>query len=86
MNAITQISHEPKQLKWKPPPILLGKKQDWQERLRNIRIGRKGVDENVKDGDSKMSVLIYDENLLLLNENNDAESKVRDFLQIYFDI
>ncbi|KAK4794045.1 hypothetical protein SAY86_012039 [Trapa natans] len=67
------ISNEPKQFRWKPPPISFGVKQDWQDKLRNIRVNRKGVDEA-----SKMPFVTYDDNLLLLNEKNDAESKVAD--------
>lgn len=78
LNAMAQISHEPKQLRWKPPPISFGIKQDWQDKFRNIRISRRGVDETGKDEDSKVSFLIYDDNLLVLNERNDAESKVKD--------
>ncbi|XP_031406043.1 uncharacterized protein LOC116214742 isoform X1 [Punica granatum] len=74
----SKSSHESKQFRWRPPPISLGTKQDWQDRLRNIRIGRKAVDEAEKDEEQKMTFLIYDENLYVMNEKNDAESKASD--------
>ncbi|KAF8009139.1 hypothetical protein BT93_J0201 [Corymbia citriodora subsp. variegata] len=67
--------HESKSLRWKPPPITLGTKQDWQDRLRNIRIGRKGADDTEKSENSKMSFPIFDENLYIVNEKSDAESR-----------
>ncbi|KAK4804884.1 hypothetical protein SAY86_004701 [Trapa natans] len=72
------ISHEPKQFRWKTPPISFGVKQDWQDKLRNFRIGRKGADETGKDEDSNMSFVIFDDNLVILNEKNDAELKAAD--------
>lgn len=52
-------------------------KQDWQDRLRNIRIGRKGVEDSEKAENLTMSVPFYDENLYMLNMKNDLEAKVR---------
>ncbi|XP_024021670.1 rab3 GTPase-activating protein catalytic subunit isoform X2 [Morus notabilis] len=57
-------------LKWRPAQIKT--KQDWQERLRNITIGRKGDEETEKAENSNM---FYDENLYLLNMKNDQEAK-----------
>ncbi|XP_062077673.1 uncharacterized protein LOC133782393 [Humulus lupulus] len=63
---------ESKQLKWRPAPIKT--KQDWQDRFRNIRIGRKGVEDTEKPKHSTM-VPFYDENLYMLNMKNDLELK-----------
>ena len=63
------------QLRWRPTPI--GTKQDWQDRLKSIGIGRKGVEDTEKAENSNMAVPFYDENLYLLNMKNDLEAKVR---------
>ncbi|OMO83495.1 Rab3 GTPase-activating protein catalytic subunit [Corchorus capsularis] len=65
--------HEVKHSRWKPTN--LGTKQEWQERFKNIRIGRKGVEDSDKVENSTMAVPFYDENLYLLNAKNDAEAK-----------
>ncbi|XP_030542828.1 rab3 GTPase-activating protein catalytic subunit isoform X1 [Rhodamnia argentea] len=74
-SAESKAYHESKNLRWRPPPITLGSKQDWQDRLRNIRRGRKGADDTEKSENSKMSFPIFDENLYMVNEKNDAESR-----------
>ncbi|KAI4321963.1 hypothetical protein MLD38_035281 [Melastoma candidum] len=71
-----------KNLRWKTPPITVGKKQDWQGKLRNIRIGKKGADDSEKVDGSRMSFPIYDENLYTLNEKADVEFKVPDLASI----
>ncbi|XP_008226869.2 PREDICTED: rab3 GTPase-activating protein catalytic subunit [Prunus mume] len=53
-------SNESKHLRWRPPNI--GTKQEWQDRLRNIGKGKKGV-EDEKAEYSTMAVPFYDENL-----------------------
>ncbi|KAL3725816.1 hypothetical protein ACJRO7_030793 [Eucalyptus globulus] len=54
---------------------MLGTKQDWQDRLKNIRIGRKGADDTEKSENLKMSFPIFDKNLYIVNEKNDSESR-----------
>ncbi|XVF03833.1 hypothetical protein REPUB_Repub05bG0026700 [Reevesia pubescens] len=66
--------HEVKHSRWKPAN--LGTKQEWQERFKNIRIGRKGIEDSEKVENSTMAVPFYDENIFLLNMKNDAEAKV----------
>ncbi|XVE80413.1 hypothetical protein DITRI_Ditri14bG0137600 [Diplodiscus trichospermus] len=66
--------HEVKHSRWRPAN--LGVKQEWQERFKNIRIGRKGVEDSDKVENSTMAVPFYDENIYLLNMKNDAEAKV----------
>ncbi|KAM1857337.1 hypothetical protein ACFX14_007454 [Malus domestica] len=66
-------SKESKHLGWRPPNI--GTKQDWQDRFRNIGIGKKGGEDNEKAEYSSMAVPFYDENLYLLNMKNDTEAK-----------
>lgn len=75
-NQIIQGSNESKHLRWRPPNI--GTKQEWQDRLRNIGKGKKGV-EDEKAEYSTMAVPFYDENLYLLNMKNDIEAKVSFF-------
>lgn len=71
---MTQSFAEVKNSRWRPSN--LGTKQDWQERFRNIRIGRKGVADTEKVEISIMAVPFYDENIYLLNMKNDTEAKV----------
>ncbi|GAV72901.1 Rab3-GTPase_cat domain-containing protein [Cephalotus follicularis] len=59
--------------RWRPAHI--GTKQDWQDRFKNIRIGRKGVEDQDKVENSAMAVPVYDENLYILNMKNDLEAK-----------
>ncbi|KAK1407020.1 hypothetical protein QVD17_38630 [Tagetes erecta] len=47
----------------RPEPIKT--KQDWQERFKNIRFGKKGVQEADKSDDATMSFSIFDENVFL---------------------
>lgn len=63
--------------KWRPPHLRI--KQDWQDRIKNIRIGRKEVEDTDKDRDTTMAFPFYDENLYILNMKNDLETKVRGF-------
>ncbi|KAE8716994.1 Rab3 GTPase-activating protein catalytic subunit isoform 6 [Hibiscus syriacus] len=62
-----------KHSKWMPAN--LGTKQEWQERFKNIRLGKKGVEDSEKVENSTTSVAFYDENLYFLKVKNDAESK-----------
>ena len=74
---MVQPCNESKHTKWRPPHI--GIKQDWHDRFKNIRIGRKEVEDTDKAGDTAMAVPFYDENLYILNMKNDNEAKVRSF-------
>ncbi|KAB2086234.1 hypothetical protein ES319_A04G015400v1 [Gossypium barbadense] len=65
---------EVKNSRWRPSN--LGTKQEWQERFRNLRIGRKGVEDTEKVEISIMAVPFYDENIYLLNMKNDTEAKL----------
>ena len=73
-NGMVQLCSELKHIKWRPPHI--GIKQDWQDRIKNIRIGRKEVEDKDKVGDANMAIPFYDENLYILNMKNDLEAKV----------
>ncbi|KAL2956526.1 hypothetical protein AAZX31_18G091400 [Glycine max] len=69
-----QFRNELKHIKWRPPGI--GTKQDWQDRINNIRKGRKEVEVTDKVGDVNVgSVPFYDENLYILNVKNDLDAK-----------
>ncbi|XP_068338219.1 uncharacterized protein [Pyrus communis] len=72
-NEIIQGSKESKHLGWRPPNI--GTKQDWQDRFRNIGLGKKGGEDTEKAEYSSMAVPFYDENMYLLNMKNDTEAK-----------
>ncbi|XP_058220107.1 uncharacterized protein LOC131330506 isoform X4 [Rhododendron vialii] len=64
--------HDVKIFTRKPPPLKT--KQDWQERLKNIRIGKKGAEDFEKPGNSTMSFAIFDENLYLMGMRDASES------------
>ncbi|KAL5735896.1 hypothetical protein ACOSP7_030357 [Xanthoceras sorbifolium] len=61
-------------------PANRGTKQDWQDRFKNIRIGRKGVEEPERVENSTMAIPFYDENTYLLNMKNDIEAKGTDVI------
>lgn len=52
-----------KNARWRPEPIKT--KQDWQERFKNIRFGKKGVQEADRSDDTTMSFSIFDDNTFL---------------------
>lgn len=66
---------EVKDLKWKPAPIKA--KHDWQERFKNIRIRKKGVEDSLPDepDNSAMAFAIFDQNLYLENTREVSQSK-----------
>ncbi|KAL9264176.1 Rab3 GTPase-activating protein catalytic subunit-like protein [Drosera capensis] len=66
-------SNESKNFRWKPPN--LGTKQDWQERLKNIGRGRKGIEDTENAESPTMSFALFDENIYLYNEKLAAEAK-----------
>ncbi|KAL2496345.1 hypothetical protein Fot_40102 [Forsythia ovata] len=57
----------------RPAPIKT--KQDWHERLRNIRIGKKGAEDTEKTDNSTMAYAIFDENLYFMREREISESE-----------
>ncbi|CAJ1964079.1 unnamed protein product [Sphenostylis stenocarpa] len=70
----SKFLNELKHIKWRPPHI--GTKQDWQDRLNNMRKGRKEVEVTDKVGDLNMaSAPFYDENSYTLNVKNDIDAK-----------
>lgn len=75
-------SNEGKHLRWRSAHI--GTKQEWQDKLKKIRIGKKGSENHTEKVENpNMAVPFYDENLYILNMKNDAEAKVTKFLYIY---
>ncbi|XP_010443107.1 PREDICTED: uncharacterized protein LOC104726039 isoform X4 [Camelina sativa] len=54
------------------------KKQEWQNKLKNLRIGRKEVEDQEKAEDSTMAAPFYDENLFILKAKQDQEAKASD--------
>ncbi|XAR67429.1 hypothetical protein NMG60_11002192 [Bertholletia excelsa] len=66
-------SNEVKHLTRKPAPLKT--KPDWQDRLKNFRIGKKGVEDFEKTGDSTMSFAIFDENLYFMDLRDVSHSK-----------
>ncbi|KAL1347727.1 uncharacterized protein [Arachis hypogaea] len=58
----------------------IGRKKDWKERFKNIRIGRKEFEDKV--GDANMAIPFYDENLYILNMKNDLEAKAAEAIPL----
>lgn len=73
---MAQSYHEGKNSRWRPKPTKT--KRDWQERLKNIRIGKRGVEDFEKAEKSTMSFAIFDENLYMGMRDN-PKPKVREF-------
>ncbi|XP_048235075.1 rab3 GTPase-activating protein catalytic subunit isoform X2 [Ricinus communis] len=71
----SKSNNEGRHLKWRPSNIVT--KQEWQDRFKNIRIGKRGGAENQSERveNPTMAAPFYDENLYLLNMKNDAEAK-----------
>ncbi|RDX97105.1 Rab3 GTPase-activating protein catalytic subunit, partial [Mucuna pruriens] len=70
----SKFLNELKHIKWRP--LHIGTKQDWQDRINNMRKGRKEVEVTDRVGDINMvSVPFYDENLYILNVKNDLDAK-----------
>ncbi|KAK4420779.1 Rab3 GTPase-activating protein catalytic subunit [Sesamum alatum] len=70
--------HEAKSKRVRPTPIKT--KQDWHERFRNIRIGKRGPEDSRKPDNSTMAYAIFDDNLYLkgqeVSDNKDSEDQV----------
>lgn len=65
--------HEVRNAKRRTEPIKV--KQDWQEKLKNIRIGKRGVQEPERTDNLTMSFAIFDENLYLPSSRDVPQSK-----------
>ncbi|KAK3025563.1 hypothetical protein RJ639_041041, partial [Escallonia herrerae] len=70
----SKSDHKVKKSRWKPTPIKT--KQDWHERLKNMRIGKRGVEDNEKADNLTMSFAIFDENLYLISARDVPQSKM----------
>lgn len=57
----------------RPPPIKA--KQDWQERFKNIRIGKRGTESTDKAETPGMAYAIFDENICFMSEREIRDSK-----------
>ncbi|KAI3466262.1 hypothetical protein Pfo_022925 [Paulownia fortunei] len=65
--------NEAKNKRVRPKPIKT--KQDWHERLRNIRIGKRGAEDYEKPDNSTMAYAIFDDNLYLMGEREFSHSR-----------
>ncbi|KAL0406938.1 UNVERIFIED_CONTAM: Rab3 GTPase-activating protein catalytic subunit [Sesamum latifolium] len=73
--------HEAKSKGVRPRPSPIKTKQDWHERFRNIRIGKRGPEDSRKPDNSTMAYAIFDDNLYLkgnkeVSDKNDSEDQV----------
>lgn len=66
-------SKDGKNSRRRPPPIKA--KQDWQERFKNIRIGKRGTEGTDKAESPGMAYAIFDENICFTNERELPDSK-----------
>ena len=74
---MVQIQDESKHKRWRSPHM--GIKQNLQDKIKNIRLGRKEVEDTAKVRETNMAASFYDENLYILYMKNDLEAKVRGF-------
>ncbi|KAL6544489.1 hypothetical protein OROMI_023351 [Orobanche minor] len=65
--------HEVKNKRVRPRPIKT--KLDWHERLRNIRLGKKGTEDSEKPENLAMAYAIFDENLYMMDEREFSHPK-----------
>lgn len=73
-NCWAQEENEVKPQGWRTAHIR--KTQEWQNKLKNLRIGKKGVEEQEKAEDLTMAAPFYDENLFILKAKQEQEAKV----------
>ncbi|XP_049413218.1 uncharacterized protein LOC125876147 isoform X2 [Solanum stenotomum] len=66
-------SKDKKNSRRRPPPIKA--KQDWQERFKNIRIGKRGTEGTDKAESPGMAYAIFDENICFMSEREIPDSK-----------
>jgi Rab3 GTPase-activating protein catalytic subunit len=71
-----QEENEVKTQGWRTAHIR--KKQEWQNKLKNLRIGRKEVEDQDKVEDSAMAAPFYDENFYILKAKQEQEAKASD--------
>lgn len=69
-----QEENEVKPQGWRSAHIR--KKQEWQNKLKNLRIGRKEVEDQENLEDSTMAAPFYDENLFILKAKQEQEARV----------
>ncbi|KAL3503534.1 hypothetical protein ACH5RR_037983 [Cinchona calisaya] len=67
-------SSDAKNSRWRPAPIKT--KHDWQERFRNLRIGKRSAEETEKAENSTMAYALFDENLCFMSEREMKDSKL----------
>jgi Rab3 GTPase-activating protein catalytic subunit len=72
----SQEENEVKTQGWRTAHIR--KKQEWQNKLKNLRIGRKEVEDQDKVEDSAMAAPFYDENFYILKAKQEQEAKASD--------
>ncbi|CAE6241412.1 unnamed protein product [Arabidopsis arenosa] len=72
----SQEENEVKPQGWRTAHIR--KKQEWQNKLKYLRIGRKEVEDQDKVEDSAMAAPFYDENLIILKAKQEQEAKASD--------
>lgn len=70
-----------KQSGWRPTPIRT--RHDWQNRFKNLRIGKKGVEDIEKAETSSMAVPFFDENVYQMHLKN-AAPKVRPVIHVEY--
>lgn len=73
-NCWAQEEDEVKPQGWRTAHIR--KKQEWQIKLKNLRIGKKEVEDQDKVEDSAMAAPFFDENLFILKAKQEQEAKV----------
>lgn len=65
---MVQNSSDAKNSRWRLAKIKA--KHDWQERFKNLRIGKRGAEETEKAENSTMACALFDENLCFMSERD----------------
>lgn len=73
--GMVQLLRELKNIKWRPQHIR-GIKQDLQDKINNLRKGRKEVEDSDKVEGANIAD-VYDENLCIFFVEKDLDAKVR---------
>ena len=66
VTGMIQNSSDARNSRRRPAPIKT--KHDWQERFRNLRIGRRGAEEADKAENPTMAYALFDENICFASE------------------
>ena len=82
--SLVQDSEGANNKRVRPQPIKT--KQDWHEKLRNLRLGKKGSEDSAKPDNSTMAYTIFDDNLYMVHERGFSQPNVSQLSNICLDL